>query len=250
MALWGIQLYSCRDQLKADYAGVIARLAAMGYHAVETAGYPGSQAKEAKALYDAHGLKVLSQHSPLPIGDKKNRVIEEALMMGATYLVTGGPHGGWDSYRTLDGIKKSAEAYLEASELAAPHGLRIGHHNHDMEMQVIDGKMGIEHFLEFTESRVIWEMDTYWVKVGGQDPAEMLKRFGKLVPLVHIKDGPGVKGQPMLAAGKGVMDFHAILAAAQNAALLCVELDECATDILKAIEESLIYLKGISGRKV
>jgi len=245
MALLGIQLYSLREQLKDDYAGVIGKLAAMGYEAVETAGYPGSSPTAANALYRENGLKVLSQHTKLPLGDDKNRIIEEALMLGATYLVTGGPHGGWDSYSSLDSLKASAEGYLQAVQNAAPHGLTIGHHNHDMEMKVLGDKLGIDQFIELTEGKVVWEMDTYWVKVGGQDPVALLKKYGHLVTLVHIKDGPGVKGEPMLAVGEGVMDFPPIVKAAVNAELLCVEIDACATDMIEAVDTSLRNLKNI-----
>jgi sugar phosphate isomerase/epimerase len=245
MALLGVQLYSLREELKENYAGVIAQLSEMGYNAVETAGYPGSTAEEAKKLYQEHSLKVLSQHTGLPIGDHKNRIIEEAQMLGATYLITGGPHGGWDSYSSLDSLKASADAYLEAAQNAAPHGLKVGHHNHDMEMNELEGKLGIEHFLELTEGKAVWEMDSYWVKVGGQDPADLLKTYGEQIPLIHIKDGPGVKGEPMLAAGKGVMDIASILEAAPHAELLCVELDNCDTDMLKAVDESIAYLRGL-----
>ena len=72
---------------------------------------------------------------------------------------------------------------------------------------------------------------------------KFVHELGKRAPLLHLKDGPAVKGKPMLAAGQGVMDFEAILQASRNnAEWLIVEMDECATDMLVAVEESYQYL--------
>jgi hypothetical protein len=64
------------------------------------------------------------------------------------------------------------------------------------------------------------------------------------VPVLHIKDGPLVQGQPHTAVGAGKMNIPAMVKAADPAVLswLIVELDECATDMAKAVEESLKYL--------
>jgi hypothetical protein len=61
--------------------------------------------------------------------------------------------------------------------------------------------------------------------------------------LLHIKDGPAVQGEPMVAAGEGSMDFPAIAQAAGGATeWMIVELDACATDMLEAVEKSRRYL--------
>jgi hypothetical protein len=52
-----------------------------------------------------------------------------------------------------------------------------------------------------------------------------------------------VKNGPMTALGKGVMDFAHILQSAQPSMGLMVELDECATDVFEAIDQSYQYLK-------
>jgi sugar phosphate isomerase/epimerase len=124
---------------------------------------------------------------------------------------------------------------------------------------------------EFLESEllfradVFFEVDTYWVKTAGSellfrsgllfrlDPAEVVRKLGERAPLLHIKDGPCLRDAPMTAVGQGVMDFPAIVAAAEGRTeWMIVELDSCATDMWKAVEESYRYLieKGLAyGRK-
>jgi len=64
------------------------------------------------------------------------------------------------------------------------------------------------------------------------------------VHLLHIKDGPCVKGEPMTAVGEGVMDFDAVMGAVGDACeWYIVELDSCATDMVEAVEKSATYLK-------
>jgi sugar phosphate isomerase/epimerase len=61
-------------------------------------------------------------------------------------------------------------------------------------------------------------------------------------PLLHLKDGPADDPKaPMTALGDGAMDLPAILAAS-HASWHIVELDRCAGDMWRAIEDSFHYL--------
>ena len=92
------------------------------------------------------------------------------------------------------------------------------------------------------EDSIFFEVDTYWVKTAGLNPADVVAELGARAPLLHLKDGPAQKGQPMMAAGQGVMDFPAIVQNAKAPQWLILEMDECATDMPKAVEESYLYL--------
>src|ERR1700741_2776758 len=64
----GIQLYSVRDQMKADPSGTLEKLARMGYVHVEHANYVnrkfyGYTPAEFKKLLDGLGLKMVSGHT-------------------------------------------------------------------------------------------------------------------------------------------------------------------------------------------
>jgi sugar phosphate isomerase/epimerase len=73
--------------------------------------------------------------------------------------------------------------------------------------------------------------------------------------MLHIKDGPCVKGQPMTAVGDGVMDFPPIVkAGAGITEWMVVEIDSVAADrdMMEAVERSYKYLVGnklAAGRK-
>ncbi|MBR7078204.1 MAG: sugar phosphate isomerase/epimerase, partial [Clostridia bacterium] len=60
----GLQLYSVRDDLAADFEGTLKAVAEMGYDGVEFAGLCGKSAEEAKALCEKYGLVPVSAHIP------------------------------------------------------------------------------------------------------------------------------------------------------------------------------------------
>src|SRR5258705_12669266 len=58
----GVQLYTVRDAMKTDFAGTIAKVAAIGYKEVEFAGYFDHSPKDVRAILDKNGLASPSCH--------------------------------------------------------------------------------------------------------------------------------------------------------------------------------------------
>ena len=114
-ALLGIQLYTVREAAEKDYAGTMRRLAAMGYEAVEPAGFPGTTIDEAIKIYKDLNFKLVSCHSKLPLGDDKNEVLENAQKLGVKYIFSG---LGQD-WSSVDKIKAHADVCNEAAANAA-----------------------------------------------------------------------------------------------------------------------------------
>ena len=52
----GLQLYTVRDLMKADFEGTIAKVAGVGYKELEFAGYFDHTPAQVRALLDHHGL--------------------------------------------------------------------------------------------------------------------------------------------------------------------------------------------------
>lgn len=237
----GVQLYSVRDQMQEDWEGTLRSIAAMGYDGVEPAGVPGGDAKAFSALLRELKLEVPSAHCNLPRGDHREKVLEEARAMGTQRLISG---RGDRDFATVDSIRSVAEIFNEASAAAKEAGMVVGMHNHWWEFEPVegDGRLGYEILLDYLSPEVFFQIDTYWVAVAGQKPAEVVKKLGDRVLELHIKDGPLLKDEPMLAAGKGKMNFPPIVEEAASSDWLIVELDRCATDMLEAVEESYQYL--------
>ena len=121
-------------------------------------------------------------------------------------------------------------------------------------MHELEGKLALEHFLELAPAA--WaEVDAYWAcNFGAVDVPALVGKWKSRIPLLHVKDGPLVEGEPHQAVGAGKMDIPAVVAAADESVLqwLTVELDQCATDMMAAVRDSYDYLVGnglASGRR-
>lgn len=237
-----LQLYSVRKDAERDYEGTVRRVAAMGYPGVETAGFPGSTPEKAAQLFKELGLVVSSAHEPLPLGPNQQKVLEtlEALEKPILVCTQIGPK----DVESLDGIQALCERLNEGCAVARANGLVFAIHNHWWEFGQVGGRLVHDVMVELLDPEVQFEIDTYWTGVAGVDPAGVIQKLGKRSPLLHIKDGPMVRGQPQTALGEGKMRLDPIFAAAQPAAWHVVELDECATDMMEAVQKSYTYLSG------
>jgi len=230
--------------MEADFDGTVRKIAAMGYTGVETAGFPGTTPEKAKKLFAELGLTVTSSHSPLPLGDAKQEVLDALLGVGCPHLVC--PWMDPSYFASADKMKELAEILNEAFAVANANGMKFSYHNHDFEYALVDGELAIFTLEKYLDPGIGFELDTYWIKVAGQDPAAVTARYGAKSPLLHIKDGPATKEADMTAVGDGVVDVPAIIAAGKpHTEWLIVELDRCATDMMEAVEKSYQYLAGL-----
>lgn len=239
-----LQLYTLREYAQQDFEGTVRRVAEMGYVGVEPAGFPGSTPEAAGRLFRELGLQVPSAHTGLPLGDTKHEVLDAMAAIGCPRIVTG---KGPDDFNTMDKIKATCDLFNEANAAAKEAGLAFGIHNHWWEYTPVEGVYPYRVMLERLDPDILFEIDTYWVQTAGCDVAEVLREVGERAPLLHIKDGPCVKTEPMTAVGAGVMDFPAILAAAGDVPQwLIVEQDRTAGDMVADVKASYAYLVGNS----
>ena len=188
-------------------------------------------------------MKVSSAHGICPLSMPAQQAIDTAGILGLDILCTG---FGTKEFATLDAIKATAEKVTTAIEAIAPAGLQLMLHNHYWEFSLVDGRLAYDWFAELCPN-ALFELDTYWASnFGANDPVEQVAKFRARIPYLHIKDGPLTHGQPMTAVGQGKMDFPSLIQAAHPDVLrwLVVELDECATDMFQAVEDSYHYLVG------
>jgi sugar phosphate isomerase/epimerase len=253
------QLYTVRKELEKDFAGTIRKVADMGFIGVETYPLPpNTTIEQAAKIFKECGLKVFSMHTELPVGDEREKIIKMAEVYGCKNVV----YPGWpkgvspqdadlmqrvgEIFKTVDVTNRRVDLYNEIAASLKSKGLHFGIHNHWWEWEKTDGIVPFYYFLEHLHSDIFFEIDTYWAKTGGRDPAKVVHDFGKRAPFLHIKDGPAVKGPTMLAnvpVGTGTLDFPAIVkAGGKNIQWMIVEFDEYAGNIFEGLQSSYTYL--------
>jgi len=247
-----LQLYTVRREINKDLMGTLKKVADIGFTTVETAFWPEHiTLSQASKVLKTYGLKVCSVHCELPFGPERSRMLELADAYQCEMLIW----HGWPEdprYQTADGIKQLADIYNESSQFARQNGLRFGLHNHWWEFRNrIDGKYPYQILRNLIDPDIFFELDTYWLKVAGFDPAEVVGKYAAKAPLLHIKDGPARfteslgsdEPEPMVAVGQGTQDFPAIVeAAGGNTQWMIIEMDHTTVDVFQAIEESFRYL--------
>ncbi len=266
-----LQLYSVRHEMKADLPATLKRVKEMGYDGVEFAGLFGREPAEIKALCEENGLVPISAHVPIA------EMLEDAEGTFAKYATIGVRFVAVpylpEEYRP--GAEKFAEVLemiKEFGAIAKKHGIGLLYHNHDFEfVKLEDGTYGLDRLYEEVSADLLQtELDTCWVNVGGENPADYVRKYAGRAPVVHLKDFVGEKSAHMYEligikseggekqpqafefrpVGSGKQDFPAILAAAKDAgaAWVVVEQDSPTMGLseLESAEKSIQYLKSLN----
>lgn len=237
-----LQLYSLREYAQQDFEATVRRVAKIGYAGVEPAGFPGTTAEAAGQLFRDLGLAVPSAHLPMPLGDHQDEVLSAMAAIGCARIISG---QGPDAFNSVEQIRRTCAVFNQAAAVARDNGLRFGIHNHWWEYTPVEGVMPYQVMLDSLDEDIFFQIDTYWVHTAGADVVAVLKELGERAPILHIKDGPAVKSEPMTAVGSGVMDFPTLLAAAGDVPQwLIVEQDRTAGDMWADVAQSYVYLVG------
>jgi sugar phosphate isomerase/epimerase len=245
----GVQLYSARAEVEKNFDATVRKIAEMGYEGVEY--YPFSESisrDHAAELFKELGLKVLGLHTPLPDGAERDHAVRLAHTFDCTRVVF--PGGDIEAlYGTQESMKKTVEKYNAISAALRKEGLTFGLHNHWAEFEIQGGVEPFPYLLKNLDRHVFFELDVYWVQVAGKDPVAVVREFKKRAPLLHIKDGPGIKGPTAgdhVPAGTGKVNIPGIVKAARSTAdWLVVEFDDYKGNIFDGLKQSCVYVKGL-----
>ena len=208
MKKYGIQLYSLRDTTKDDFYGTLKAVADMGYKMVESAGFYGNDAKTVKAWLDELGLEMCSTHTGIGLlTDDFDATMQYHVDIGCKNLIIpGAPHGNKAEIDALvDNINKW-------QPILAANGIQLHYHNHWQEFVANpDGTVTMDELASRTN--VLFEIDTYWAYVAGEDPIAVLDKYGDRVKFIHLKDG--TKDKVGKSLGLGTAPVKAVLTKAE-----------------------------------
>jgi sugar phosphate isomerase/epimerase len=243
----GVQLYTVRRELEADFEGTLAKVAALGYREVEFAGYYGRTPAQVKTILARNGLAAPSAHFQSVVASGGVReAIEAAEGIGHKYLVY-----AWlppEERKSLDDYRRLAERLNRAGEECGRAGVQFGYHNHDFEFTPMEGRIPYDLILEATDARLVkMELDLYWITKGGQSPLAYFRKHPGRFPLVHVKDMDSTPKRYFTEVGHGTIDFKQIFAASKQAGIkhYFVEQDETPASPFDSIRTSIEYLKRL-----
>lgn len=245
------QLYTVRDFIKTpeDIAKSMARIAEIGYEAVQISGMGPIEPAECRKIMDDNGLIVAATHIPFErMRDETEQVIEEHHTLGCKYPAIGGLP---QEYRQegAEGYSRFAKEASEVGRKLSAAGLTFGYHNHSFELERFGHRTALQILYEDSDPQYFTaEIDTYWVQHGGGDPAAWIRKLAGRSFLVHLKDMRIRGGQQEFAeVGEGNLNWPNILEACKTAGVewYIVEQDQCyERDPFDSLKISLENLKA------
>ena len=254
---FGLQLYSLRHQLGKDVPGTLAKVKAMGFEDVETAGTYGMSVADFAAALRQAGLRARAGHFPYEqLRDDPQGAVRDAKTLGASFIVCAWiPHQGAFSREHVQG---AASVFGGAARAGKPEGVRFAYHLHGYEFVASpEGTLFDALAAQTASDGVNFEVDVLWAKAGGADPAALIEKLAGRVPLTHLKDmRKGTKYTPPVASlpddtnvvvGTGELDFAAILKASAKAGVEIHFLEDEHPDSIAQLPQSLTYLRKLAG---
>lgn len=269
-----VQLYSVRDAMAEDFEGTIKHVKEMGYDGVEFAGLYGKAASDVKKICEDNSLIPISAHvSYDEISANPEKVFADYAEIGCKYIAI--PYAPEPRRPGAELFDETVEGIRKFAQIAKKYGITMLYHNHDFEFEKVDGVYGLDLlYSTLTPDELQTEIDTCWVNVGGEDPADYVVKYSGRAPVVHLKDfvmSGKDKPQKLYAligiddgaqdeeegenfafrpVGYGVQDMPKILEACKKAGTgwVVVEQDQptMGKTPLESIKMSIDYLKTIN----
>lgn len=213
----GVQLYTLRNEMRADPEGTLARIAELGFSEIEWWGEFGRTPAQLRALLDRHRLRAPAWHlAPEQLESARiDETLRTAEAMGHRHCIV-----AWTApaQRSAEGFARIGQLLSRAGRRLAAAGIRTGYHNHDFEFARAGGGDGADRgtlwdvLIENTDPSVVdLELDCYWAFKAGQDPLAMLVRYRHRITHLHVKDSAGAPDHRQVDVGAGVIDWKRLL---------------------------------------
>ncbi len=242
----GIQNYTLRDLLAKDFFGTLEKVRQLGLRYCQiSGGLYGHTPAAVLEHFKRMDMKAVAVHVGLDqLNNDFERVIEEATILEYGYIVL-----PWvDKAQYGQGWAKFAKELEPIARKVHERGFRFLYHNHSFEFaKEPDGKVGYDAFFEAADPKLIGaELDTYWVKHGGYDPAAYIRKLKGRVPVLHFKDMGRDEKRSFVEPGQGVLDWDDIIAACKEAGseYAFIELDTCPREHIESVRISTEFLRS------
>lgn len=203
-----IQTYSLRNQLPQDPVKYYKMIADWGIYAIEGGGQYGLSDVEYERLFAENRLRIVG------VGADYNQllrdpapIIEEAKKQNVKYATCYWiPHQ--EGPISLDEIKVATALFNEVGKAFQAEGITLLYHPHGYEFAPAGKGVVMDWMLDNSEN-FGFNMDVYWVKMGGGDPLKIMKKHKGKFPMLHLKDRK--IGTPNSEDGHGDVETNVVL---------------------------------------
>lgn len=241
-----LQLFTLRQYAKEDFVAALRYATEIGYAGVEFAGFGGFTAKQLQQVLRDLDLQPAGAHIGLrELESRFDELVEYNQAIGNRWLVV-------PSLPPM--LRETAQDWVNMgvrlNSLGArcrEQGLQLCYHNHSFEFTRFGDRYGLDILYGSSGADLLQaELDIYWVKRGGEDPADYIQRYAGRLPLLHLKDMEAGPEQFFAEVGEGVLDLDSVFAAAGHAGVewYIVEQDQSRRDPRQSVRMSINNLKA------
>ena len=183
-----VQLWSVKDDVKADFKGTLKQLVEMGFSGVEFANEFGEfsgDPQSIKAVLDTFGLEGSGAHLSFEQLNDNNfaETVKFYQVIGVEILIVPWDERAWHP----EGIKEVVTLLNKLSKKLAPLGMKVGFHNHQHEFNAYKGSTYWDYLAKNTVQDVILQQDVGWTTFAGKDPVDYVKRYPQRTLTTHYK---------------------------------------------------------------
>lgn len=207
-----VQLWSVKEQLKADFDGTLTALANMGFDGVEFAGDFGSYAgnpSQLKMKLASLGLVASSAHIGFDSLSPQN--ISQTLLfyktLGVNLLFVPWDERAWSA----QGVNELIKDLNQLNSIAMKYDMRIGFHNHDQEFNAYNGGTYWDHIASNTAASVPLQLDIGWVHYSGKSAVEYINKYPGRTLSSHLKVRTHGEGKLTATFGSNNFDWARII---------------------------------------
>lgn len=251
----GIQLYSVRNEMPKDVKGTLALIKSWGITEIE-GGTPDGMTTEAfLKLLKENGLRMASSGVEFKeLETDVTKVIERSKSLGVKYVVCYWlPHT--NEVFTKADADRAIAVFNEAGKKFADNGLSLCYHPHGYEFLPEGNGTLFDYMVAKTDARYLnFEMDVFWVKQGGVDPASLLQKYPNRFKLLHLKDRkPGTPNstdghadvETNVVLGTGDVNIAEVMRVAKKIGVKHYFIEDESSRVVQQVPESVKFLKSL-----
>jgi len=246
-----LQLYSLRNEMKEDPVKYHKMIADWGISALEGGGtYGMSDVEYAKLLAD-NNLRVVGISADYnQLTKTLQPIIDEAKKYGAKYATCYWiPHT--EGAISMDEIKVATALFNSVGEQLQKEGITFTYHPHGYEFAK-EGKGVVMDYMLKNAEHFAFNMDVFWVAMGGGDPLRIMKKYKGKFPQLHLKDRKiGTPGSPdgrgdvetNVVLGTGDIDIDGLIKQAKKQGTKYLVIEDESSRSVEQIPQSVAFIK-------
>ncbi|MFZ1791781.1 MAG: DUF4440 domain-containing protein [Saprospiraceae bacterium] len=255
----GIQMGSARAYMENGVEEGLIKLKEMGIKYIEGAGSRSMSNAEYKKLLDKHGFDVVAagvNFDQISDTDSTKALIQNLKFFDVEYAVCYWiPHNG-DDFVFAD-MEKAVSVFNKAGKQFADAGISFVYHPHGYEFRPYNGPGTMfDYMMEKTDPKYVnFQIDVFWIRNPGQNPAALMRKYPTRFPLTHLKDRMiGSVDNPNgrqdkernVVLGLGDVNIAEVMKASKEIGVKYHFIEDESARAMVQVPQSLAYLKSLN----